>query len=232
MGPGGARPAGSVIHPPPSGHYGTTMMPLPTEALTPQTTALAIAGDRGALRLVLAHLLDWLPASARRLYGGNLDPEELVQDALTVVVRRMDSLGEPAKLDSWVMGILRRVAADHLKKRRRRPKVPVEDIEQAAMMAPGLPMPGNERRSPETDAWHRQAVAIGEKILNELDPDAREAFVMHLEGWSQTEIASMTEVPRGTVASRIRRANRHLREASLRLGLMPGNAPVEEEDGR
>ncbi|MCK6503597.1 RNA polymerase sigma factor [Myxococcota bacterium] len=208
------------------------MMPLPTDALTPETTALAVAGDRGALRLVLAHLLDWLPASARRLYGGNLDPEELVQDALTVVVRRIDSLGEPARLDSWVMGILRRVAADHLKKRRRRPKVPVEDVEQVAMLAPELPMPGNERRSPETDAWRRQAVAIGEKILSELDPDARESFVLHLEGWSQTEIATMTEVPRGTVASRIRRANRHIREASLRLGLMPGQADTQEEEGR
>lgn len=206
------------------------MMDRPHQPLTPDTTAAAIAGDRDALRDVLAHLLDWLPASARRLYGGNLDPEELCQDAFTVVVRRIDSLGDPAKLDSWVMGILRRVAADHIKKRRRRPRIPVEDVELVAALAPDLQMPGPERRSPETDAWRRQAVSIGERILGELDADAREAFVLHLEGWSQTEIAGMTDVPRGTVASRIRRANRHIKEASLRFGLMPGKGA--EEEGR
>lgn len=210
-----------------------TMMPIPDQPLTDETIAAAIAGDRDALRLLLAHLLDWLPASARRLYGGNLDPEELSQDTFTVVVRRIDSLGDPAKLDSWVMGILRRVAADHLKKRRRRPRIPVEDVELVAALAPDLPMPMTERRSPEVEAWRRQAVSIGQQILSELDADAREAFVLHLEGWSQTEIAGMTSVPRGTVASRIRRANRHIHEASHRLGLRTSDAGTgAEEEGR
>jgi|GEM_PF-1215930 len=204
------------------------MMPIPNEALTPETTALAIAGDRMATRHVMAHLMNWLPATARRLYGNNLDPEELCQDAFTVVVRRLDSLGDPDKLDSWVMGILRRVAADHLKKRRRRPRVPVEDVELVAALSDQQPMPGPERHSPETAAWHREAVSLGEKILAELDPDAREAFIMYLEGWSQTEISGMTQVPRGTVASRLRRANRHIRETAHRYGLRPSSA-VEEE---
>jgi len=197
-------------------------MPAPDQILTPTTTAAAIAGDRSALREVLAHLLDWLPASARRLYGRSLDPEELCQDTFVVVVRRIDSLGDPAKLDSWVMGILRRVAADHLKKRRRRPRVPVEDIELVSALAPDIPMPGTIRHSPETNAWRRQAVCLGEQILSTLDTDAREVFVLHLEGWSQTEIARMTGAPRGTVAGRMRRANRHIREASLRYGLRKG----------
>jgi len=200
-------------------HLGSTMMLIPDQPLTPATTAAAVCGDRDALRQVLAYLLDWLPASARRLYGGNLDPEDLCQDTFTVVIRRMSSLSDPNRLDSWVMGILRRVAADHLKKRRRKPRIPVEDVELVAALAPDLPMPGTPRRSPETEAWRRQAVSLGEQILSTLDLDAREVFVLHLEGWSQTEIASMTGTPRGTVASRMRRAKRHINEASVRFGL-------------
>lgn len=207
------------------------MLPPLQGPLSPQTTQAAVAGDRGALRLVLAHLMEWLPASARRLYGNNLDPEELCQDTFTVVIRRIHTLGEPAKLDWWVMGILRRVAADHLKKERRRPRVPVEDVELAAALAPDLPMPGPERRSPESEAWRRQAVAIGERILADLDADAREAYVLHLEGWSQTDIAGLTHAPRGTVASRLRRAHRHVRETSLRLGLRRPDERDDEEVG-
>lgn len=208
------------------------MQLVPLGPLTPSITQAAIAGDRGALRHVFGHLMEWLPAAARRLYGNNLDPEELCQDTFTVVVRRIDSLGEAAKLDYWVMGILRRVAADHLKKERRRPRVLVADIELASALSTEPPMPGTERRSPETAAWRKQAVEIGERILVDLDPDAREAFILHLEGWSQTEIAGMTDSPRGTVASRLRRANRHVREASLALGLRADTDTMEEEVGR
>ncbi|MCB9779405.1 MAG: RNA polymerase sigma factor [Alphaproteobacteria bacterium] len=205
------------------------MLPIPTEPVTPDVVAQATAGDPRAQRAVLAHLLSWLPATARRMYGGNLDPEELSQDALTVVVRRIDSLSDPRKLDSWVLGILRRVAADHLKKRRRRPRIPVEDVELVAALSPDLPMPMTERRSPEADAWRREAVRIGEMILDELDDDAREAYVLHLEGWSQTEIAGLTDVPRGTVASRMRRAKRHIAEATVRHGLRPAGTLAGEE---
>ncbi len=205
------------------------MLPIPTEPLTPEIIAAASGGDRLALRRVLAHLMTWLPASARRLYGGNLDPEELCQDAFTVVVRRMDSLENPARLDAWVMGILRRVAADHLKKRRRRPRIPVEDVELVAALGPDLPMPRSERRSPEAEAWRREAVRVGERILESLDPEAREAYVLHLEGWSQTEIAGLTDVPRGTVASRIRRAKRHVLETSIRHGYRTAETDADEE---
>lgn len=208
------------------------MHPATLDPLTPTVTQAAIAGDRGALRHVFSHLMSWLPAAARRLYGNNLDPEELCQDTFTVVVRRIDSLGDATKLDYWVMGILRRVAADHLKKDRRRPRVPVADIELASALSTQQPMPGTERRSPEAEAWRKQAVMIGERILDDLDPDAREAFVLHLEGWSQTEIAGMTDSPRGTVASRLRRANRHVREASVQLGLRADLDVADEEVGR
>ncbi|RME29083.1 MAG: RNA polymerase sigma factor [Deltaproteobacteria bacterium] len=206
------------------------MLPVPTEPLTHDVVAAATRGDRMALRQVLAYLMTWLPASARRLYGGNLDPEELCQDTFTVVVRRIDSLADPPRLDAWVMGILRRVAADHLKKRRRRPRIPVEDVELVDALAPDLPMPRTERRSPEADAWRRQAIDLGERILADLDPDAREAYVLHLEGWSQTEIARLTQAPRGTVASRIRRARRHVHDASIRAGYRAAD-PVADAQG-
>ena len=181
------------------------------------TIAAAIDGDPSSLRIVLEELLTWLPHTTRRLYGKNFDPEELTQDTLMIVVRRISTLQSPQKLNSWVMGILRRVARNHYRKRQRIPLL----FEEEYPHKEGAFSPAAE--SPEQLAWRREAQRIGDEILQKLDDGARETYILHLDGWSVTEISEIMGVPRGTGASRLKRAKQKILEYSQTTRLSQRN---------
>lgn len=65
---------------------------------------------------------------------------------------------------------------------------------------------------------------IGDQLgaaMNQLPPELRSAvWLVDVEGFTQREVAAMQEVPEGTIASRLFRARRQLRDVL---------APVAEE---
>jgi RNA polymerase sigma-70 factor, ECF subfamily len=64
----------------------------------------------------------------------------------------------------------------------------------------------------------RAAIALFDAVLSELDPTLAEVFVLfELDGFSSPEIAQMTDVPLGTVASRLRRAREEFRIVARRI---------------
>jgi RNA polymerase sigma-70 factor (ECF subfamily) len=55
-------------------------------------------------------------------------------------------------------------------------------------------------------------------VLSKVDPDLVEVFVLYeLEGLTSPEIASLLQIPLGSVASRLRRAREQFRTAATRL---------------
>ena len=64
----------------------------------------------------------------------------------------------------------------------------------------------------------RAAIELFDQVLSELDPTLAEVFVLfELDGFSSPEIAQMTDVPLGTVASRLRRAREEFRAGARRI---------------
>ena len=64
----------------------------------------------------------------------------------------------------------------------------------------------------------RAALALFDRVLSELDPTLAEVFVLfEIDGFSSPEIAQMTDVPLGTVASRLRRAREEFRSVARRI---------------
>jgi RNA polymerase sigma-70 factor, ECF subfamily len=112
---------------------------------------------------------------------------------------------------AWLLSIARRVAADHLRLRARRPVVPVAITEDD--------QPWGRPRSGDVS----ERVAL-EAALAALDPDRREAFVLtQVVGLGYAEAAVVCECPIGTIRSRVARARVDLVEA---LGDTPGTAGV------
>jgi RNA polymerase sigma-70 factor (ECF subfamily) len=75
--------------------------------------------------------------------------------------------------------------------------------------------------TPEELADRRRAVDTMDRVLSGMDLDLRTVFTLfELEGLPVSEIASLTEMPAGTVASRLRRAREALRSglSVLELG--------------
>ena len=57
-----------------------------------------------------------------------------------------------------------------------------------------------------------------DRVLDQMDADLRTIFVLHeFEEMNMSEIADVLEIPRGTVASRLRRARLEFRERVIAL---------------
>ena len=156
---------------------------------------------------VLPHL-DAAYNLAHWLTGNRTDAEDVVQDASLRAFRAIHKFaGGNAR--AWVLCIVRNTACSWLRKNRPTAVVTVEDLEavEAAYAKPA----DQNGETPEaaliakTDAEHlRSAIAA-------LPTPFRETLVLRdIEGLDYREIAEATEVPIGTVMSRLARARGRL----------------------
>jgi RNA polymerase sigma-70 factor (ECF subfamily) len=131
---------------------------------------------------------------------GPADAEDVVQDAFERALRartvRLD--GDPRP---WLRRITRNVAYDTLRSRARR-------IATAS--------PANDEESAERTVVRHEAMAELGGALQTLAPAYRRTIVLHdLEGYSNSEIASLDGVPYHTVRTRLFRARRAMRDKLL-----------------
>jgi RNA polymerase sigma-70 factor (ECF subfamily) len=142
------------------------------------------------------------------LTGNRSDAEDVVQDASIRAFRAIRGFaGGSAR--AWVLTIVRNSAYSWLRKNRPATVVTVEDLEavEAARARPG----DLDTDTPEaaliakTDAEHLRAAIAA------LPSPFRETLVLRdVEGLDYREIAEATEVPIGTVMSRLARARGRL----------------------
>jgi RNA polymerase sigma-70 factor (ECF subfamily) len=147
------------------------------------------------------------------------DAQDVVQDALLRAFRARDSvIAEDIK--PWLLTIVRNVAYRWLAVRKRTANViSFEDALSARgdEFPPALQVP-SEAPSPEDLLLSSGDQALVRSALAELPPAVREVIVLReLEDMTYREIAGITNVPIGTVMSRLARARDQLRLALARL---------------
>jgi RNA polymerase sigma-70 factor (ECF subfamily) len=131
--------------------------------------------------------------------------EDIAQEAFLAAIRALDRFDRGRPFGPWLHRIVVNRAIDWTRARALRREV-AEPLESEA--------------PPERSVvWSDEVVAA----LATLDPDQRAAVVLrHLLEYTPGEIASLLEVPRGTVNSRLRRALDRLAEEL---------APLTEKEG-
>jgi len=161
---------------------------------------------------LLAEHLDALYGTALRLCRGSApDAEDLLQDASLRAFGAFHSLRDPCAGRSWLFTILTRTHLNRVRSHTRRRETPEADMDAAAFeealaswSRPATPLDVLESRQ------------ISERIATAIDnlPPELSATVtlMDVEGFHQREVAVMLDLPEGTVASRLFRARRLLRE--------------------
>jgi RNA polymerase sigma factor (sigma-70 family) len=157
--------------------------------------------------LVLPHL-DAAYNLAHWLTGNRSDAEDVVQDASLRAFRAIHKFaGGNAR--AWVLCIVRNTAYSWLRKNRPTAVVTVENLEAVEATHARPDGPGAE--TPEAALIAKSDADYLRAAIAALPPPFRETLVLRdIEGLDYREIAETTEVPIGTVMSRLARARARL----------------------
>lgn len=154
------------------------------EAVQRRLVLRAQSGDREAFDALLAEIAPPLLRYVTRLTGDATLAEDVVQETLIAVVRKIEWLTDPSLFKAWAFRIASREAFRQLKKRKRY----VEPVES-----------GFEDVS--VDPWQRERLLAS---LDRLSPAARAVITLHyLEEMPLSEVAAVLDLPPGTVKSRL-----------------------------
>ncbi|MEQ8655060.1 MAG: RNA polymerase sigma factor [Kiloniellales bacterium] len=144
---------------------------------------------------LITQLLPDLRAYARTLADTAQDAEDLVGDAIERTIRSDTYPRELASLRPWMFRTIRNLAFDELRKRRVR-------REYAAGLA-------RLEGAGQTQGLSVEDSALVRRAFEGLNGREREIlFLVDVMGFSYAEAASVLEVPKGTVMSRLSRARR------------------------
>lgn len=161
---------------------------------------LVRAYERPGLRLALGML-------------GNLeDAHDALQAAFVKTFEAMPRFDLKRPFGPWFFQILRNQCRDQLRSRKAR--FHLEAPDERLELRPADPETGPER--------YRERAGAREilwKALEMIGEEHREILILkELQGFRYGEIATILEIPEGTVASRLYHARRALKEALVELG--------------
>ena len=143
----------------------------------------------------------------RRLGVQESDVEDVAQEVFVVVHRKLGEFEGRSTLRTWLYGICVRTASDHRKRARHKHEIVTEaPPEQIA--------PGGQHE----ELARRQARALLDRILDELDEDKRAVFVLYeIEQLTMNDVAQAVGCPLQTAYSRLHAARKHVEDAVQRV---------------
>lgn len=173
-------------------------------------------GDPEAFEVLVREHQDRVFDFCVRMVGDREEASDLVQEIFVSVHQNLGKFREDSKLSTWIFRISKNQCINRLKylKRRGRGRSDEygevgEDVLSGAMGAPPTPDAALE------SARERARV---QWAISQLEPDARMLVALRdIEGLSYEEIIEITELPEGTVKSRLHRAREKLADLLGRL---------------
>lgn len=159
-------------------------------------------GDEAALGTLYDRYGSLVYSVANRILRDTGAAEEVLQDIFHRLWRAAASFdAERGSLGSWLLVMARNRSIDRLRRRGPAAEDPVESLPPAILNI-------------ESDAARDEMVARVRRALEELPEPQRKAMELaYFEGLTQSEIASHTGDPLGTVKTRLRTALASLRKA-------------------
>src|SRR5471032_2486219 len=151
----------------------------------------AALGERASLEILLARHLDQIHAICRRILGHPEDALDATQEALIAISRGITRFDSRSQFTTWMYRVATNAALDEARRRRRRP-----------LASEHLP-----ERTSVADATDAVDARLDiDAALATLPADFRAAVALRdLAGLDYAEIATVLDIPIGTVRSRIAR---------------------------
>ena len=164
-------------------------------------------GDREVLELLIRRYRQELFHFLVRFLANRAAAEDIFQETFLQVHNSADSFDVNRRFKPWLFTIAANKARDFMRKRRRRPTVPLDAQVRDAdgsrfvdLMEADLPMPDERMDRAELAERVRQAV-------EDLPDHLREILLLaYFQQFSYNEIAEALAIPLGTVKSRLHAA--------------------------
>jgi RNA polymerase sigma-70 factor (ECF subfamily) len=156
-----------------------------------------------AVHLDFRHVYDtyfsfvWRAVANRGIPEAAMD--DVAQEVFLVVHRKLAEFEGRSTLRTWLAGIVRRVVADHVRKRGN----------QATGQEAVEDHPFESTEDPAAEVERRAAVQLVSTLLEKMSEAHREVFVLYeLEQLTTREIAEITRTNENTVQTRLKAARR------------------------
>ena len=160
----------------------------------------AQAGDGDALNELLREIYPPLLRFVTRMAGDRPAAEDILQDTMLIIARKLQWLDRPDAFRPWAYRIAARTAMKSLRRQRRRFLAIDHDADVEAVHAPIVePAPDLLAQLPD--------------LVASVSPASRAVLVLHfLEGMPLQAVSDILDIPLGTVKSRLAYGLRVLRE--------------------
>jgi RNA polymerase sigma-70 factor (ECF subfamily) len=179
-------------------------------------------GDRQAFGRLVRLYQRRVYITAFRMMRNHEDAHDVAQEAFIRAFRGIGSFDARSDFFTWLYRIVVNVSLNHMRRRRRRPAVPLEEAQLPE------PLARQARGDPGRTLELKRKVRAVDEALDELPETLRTTVVLViLEGMSYKEAAEVLECSEGTVGWRIHEARQKLRD---RLGHLLSSEAEEKED--
>lgn len=149
-------------------------------------------GDLRALDLLLAGVQEPLHRHVCQLLGDEHAADDVLQEALLTISRKLGTLRDPRWFRAWAYRIATRLAIRHA--RRTRQRLEILDASELANVPAEEP----------TDRFDAELLAALATALDRVPPASQLVLRLHyLDGLTHVEIAEALELSPGTVKSRL-----------------------------
>ncbi len=143
---------------------------------------------------------------ALRMVGPN-DADDLTQQSFLQIFRKVHQFDHRSQFATWLYRLVTNECLQHLRRRRTRAELPLNHAPCKTCRANSTQLDDNE---------------LLQTALERLEPDLRTAFVLReIEELDYRNIAEILEISEGTVASRLNRARKQLKQDLVDLGWIP-----------
>jgi len=152
---------------------------------------------------------------ARRMLGNDADAEDVTQDVLLQVIRKLDTYRGDAQLSTWLHRVTVNAALAYRQKRTNRQRREMNEAPDQVLES--APANGPVRRwsvGPDEPVLAAEQAAVIEKAIEELPVPFRDVYILaDVEGLQNSEIADMLGLSVPAVKSRLHRARMRMRDS-------------------
>ena len=179
------------------------------------------AGDRGAVDDLYQRFRRPAFALARRVLGDEVLAEDVLQDVFLSIWRDPAAFdGSRGSVASWLLAMVHHKAVDAVRREESHRRRQARAEEDMVLSAP------TQTTNVEDTAWERIVAERVRTALHTLPAPQREALTLaYYGGYTQREVAALTDTPLGTVKTRMLAGMRRLKD-TLGTGL-PGSTPAD-----